>query len=82
MGQAATETLTAHCVMTVPVSFTSDDDGYYDGDYDDNRNDGKITTQPLLSRQRNGDTWKLQSCAKVITCRTVCAIVIKLLVQS
>jgi len=38
MGQASPETLTAHCVMTVPVSFTSDDDGYYD---DDNRNDGK-----------------------------------------
>jgi hypothetical protein len=35
MGQAAIETLTVHCVMTVTVSFTSDDD------YDDNRNDGK-----------------------------------------
>jgi len=28
----------ANCVMTVPVSFTSDDDGYYDNYY---RNDGK-----------------------------------------
>lgn len=35
--------------MTVPVSFTGDDDGYYDND--DNRNGGKVTIEVLFSRQ-------------------------------
>jgi hypothetical protein len=58
MGQAATDILTVHCVMTVPISFTSDDGGYYDDDDDDDRNDEKITihVQTLLRRQSSEET--------------------------